>query len=156
MKFEREKESLRRILLFMTPWTVAHQGPLPLGFPRQEYWNGLSFQKEIWSRILTFLWDFMDFPGGSNGRSICLQCERPGFDPWVRKLPWRRKWHPTPVLLPGKSHGQRSLVGYSPWGYKELDTTERLHFTFTSLHQIHPQLSVVSTLAQPLHSFWSY
>jgi len=46
---------------------------------------------------------------------------------WVRKIPWRRKWHPTPVLLPGKSHGQRSLVGYSPWGCKELDTTERLH-----------------------------
>ena len=39
----------------------------------------------------------------------------------------RRKWQPTPVLLPGKSHGQRSLVGYGPWGHKELDTTERLH-----------------------------
>ena len=42
---------------------------------------------------------------------------------------WRRQWHPTPVLLPGKSHGQRSLVGCSPWGRWELDTTERLHFT---------------------------
>ena len=42
--------------------------------------------------------------------------------------PWRRKWQSTPVLLPGKSHGQRSLVGYSPWGSKESDTTERLHF----------------------------
>ena len=41
---------------------------------------------------------------------------------------YRRKWQPTPVLLPGKFHGQRSLVGYSPWGCKELDTTERLHF----------------------------
>ena len=45
---------------------------------------------------------------------------------------WRRKWKPTPVLLPGKSHGWRSLVGYSPWGRKESDATERLHFT--SLH----------------------
>ena len=45
------------------------------------------------------------------------------------KYYWRRKWQPTPVLLPGKSHGQRSLVGYSPWGCKELDMTERLHFT---------------------------
>ena len=44
---------------------------------------------------------------------------------------WRRQWHPTPVLLPGKSHGQRSLVGCSPWGRKELDTTERLHFHFS-------------------------
>ena len=42
---------------------------------------------------------------------------------------WRRKWQHTPVFLPGKSHGQRSLVGYSPWGRKESDTTERLHFT---------------------------
>ena len=56
----------------------------------------------------------------------CLQLGRPGFDPWVRKIPWRRKWQPTPVFLPGKSHGQRSLVGYSPWGRKESDTAERV------------------------------
>ena len=43
----------------------------------------------------------------------------------------RRQWHPTPVLLPGKSHGRRSLVGYSPWGREELDTTARLHFHFS-------------------------
>ena len=51
-----------------------------------------------------------------------------GFDPWVRKIPWKRKWQPTPVFLPGKSNGRRNLVGYSPWGRKELDTTGRLHF----------------------------
>ena len=44
---------------------------------------------------------------------------------------WRRQWHPTPVLLPGKSHGQRSLVGCSPWGLEELDMTEQLHFYFS-------------------------
>ena len=44
---------------------------------------------------------------------------------------WRGKWQPTPVLLPGKSHWQRSLVGYSPWGHEESDTTERLHFQFS-------------------------
>ena len=49
------------------------------------------------------------------------------FDPWVRKIPWRSKWQPSPVLLPGKSHRRRSLVGYSPWGCKESDTTEQLH-----------------------------
>ena len=54
-------------------------------------------------------------------------CRRPRFDPWVGKIPWRRKWQPTPVFLPGESHGGRSLVGYSPWGRKESDTTERLH-----------------------------
>ena len=45
-------------------------------------------------------------------------------------IPWRREWQPTPVLLPGKSHGQRNLAGYSPWGCKEANTTERLTFTF--------------------------
>ena len=48
------------------------------------------------------------------------QCRRHGFHPWVRKIPWRRKWHPTPVLLPGKVHGQRRLAGYSPWGRKRV------------------------------------
>ena len=47
------------------------------------------------------------------------------FDPWVRKIPWRRKGQPTLVFLPGESHGQRSLVGYSPWGPKELGITEQ-------------------------------
>ena len=56
----------------------------------------------------------------------------PGFDPWVGKIPWRRKWQPTPVLLPGKFHGLRSLVDYSPWGHKESDTTEQLHFHFSA------------------------
>ena len=68
------------------------------------------------------------FPGGSDGNGNRLQFERPGFDPWVGKIPWRRKWQPTPVILPGKFHGWRNLIGYSPWGCKESDTTERLHF----------------------------
>ena len=62
-----------------------------------------------------------------------LQCRRPGFDPWVRKFSWRRKWQLTPVFLPGKSHGRRSPVGYSPWYCKESDTTERLHFHFQNI-----------------------
>ena len=49
---------------------------------------------------------------------IFLRCRRHGLDPWVGKIPWRRKWHPTPLFLPGKSHGQRSLAGCSPWGRK--------------------------------------
>ena len=48
------------------------------------------------------------------------------FNPRVRKIPWKRKWQPTPVFLPGKSQGQKSLAGYSPWNHKELDTTEQL------------------------------
>ena len=50
------------------------------------------------------------------------------------QLFWRRKWQPTPVFLPGESHGQRSLVGYSPWGRKESDTTERLTHTYITLN----------------------
>ena len=47
------------------------------------------------------------------------------FDPWVGKIPWWKKWKLTPIFLPGKSHGQRKLAGYSPWGCRESDTTER-------------------------------
>ena len=52
---------------------------------------------------------------------------RPRFDLWIGKIPWKKKWQPIAVFLPGKPHGQRSLVGYSPWGCKELDTTESVH-----------------------------
>ena len=62
-----------------------------------------------------------------NGKESACQCRRHGFDPWVWKIPWRRKWQPTPVFLPGESHGQRNLVGHNPWSRKESDTTERLH-----------------------------
>ena len=57
-------------------------------------------------------------------RLQCRKHRRSGFDPWVRKISWRRKWQPTPVFSPDKSHGQRSLVDYSPKGCKELDMTE--------------------------------
>ena len=52
------------------------------------------------------------------------RCKRWRFNPWVGKIPWRRARQPTPVFLPGESHGQRSLAGYSPWSHKESDTTE--------------------------------
>ena len=54
-------------------------------------------------------------------------------DPWVRKILWRRKWQPTPVPLPGKFHGQRIPVGYSPWGCKEFDTTGQLNWGKTGI-----------------------
>ena len=59
----------------------------------------------------------------------CRRHERCSFSPWVGKIPWSRKWQPTPIFLLSKSHGQRSLAGYSPWGHKELDTTEHAHIT---------------------------
>ena len=57
-------------------------------------------------------------------------------------MAWRRKWQPTPVFLPGKFHGLRSLVGYSSWGCKELDTTEQLHFTSLVRSQTHVDISI--------------
>ena len=60
-------------------------------------------------------------------RDKCLpvqETKETRFEPWIEKIPWRREWLPMPVFLPGESHGQRSLVGYSPRGHKELDTTD--------------------------------
>ena len=62
-------------------------------------------------------WWYQDLTGGARGK--CRRCKRCRFDPWVRKIPWRRKWQTTPVFLPGEPHGQRSLAGYSPWDHKE-------------------------------------
>ena len=56
---------------------------------------------------------------GKESAYRCRKCRRHTFSPWARKIPRSRKWQPTPVLLPGKSHGQRSLVGSSPWGHKD-------------------------------------
>ena len=71
------------------------------------------------------------FPGGTvvenlpanagDSRDAC------GFDPWVGKIPWRRKWRPTPVFLPEESHGQKSLAVYSPWGCKETRLSDWVH-----------------------------
>ena len=62
-----------------------------------------------------------------SGKGSACQCRRPKrceFNPWVGKMPWRRAWQPSPIFLPGESHGERSLVGYSPWGHKESDKAE--------------------------------
>ena len=125
------------VWLFETPWTVACQAPLSMEFPNNNTVVGCHFLLQgifptqgsnlhlLNCRQILYLWDF---PGGSDGKSICLRSGRPRFAPWVRKIPCRRKWQSILVFLPGKSHGRRSLVGYSPWGRKESDTTEQLHF----------------------------
>ena len=98
----------------MTTWTVAHQVPLSMGFSRQGYWSGWPCPPPA---------DISD----------------PGIKPVSLKspalagvfFPTSATGHPTPVLLPGKSHGWRSVVGCSPWGREKSDTTERLHFHFS-------------------------
>ena len=99
-------------------------------------WVAISFSKahietstNKWKLIVTTT---LGFPGGSDGKASAYNVRDSGFDRWVGKILWRRKWQPIPVLLPGKSHRWRSLVGYSLWGCKESDMSERLHF-FTSL-----------------------
>ena len=74
-------------------------------------------------------------PKRLSGKESTCQYRKLGFDPWIEEIPWRRKQQPTPVFLSEKSHGQRSLVGYSPWCCKEFYTTERLSVrTHTHTH----------------------
>ena len=112
-KWKVKVKSLSRVRLFATPWTVAYQAPTSMGFPRQEYWSGLPLPSPRWS-LLTG--KFFIFRIQKCSELFCTDL---------------RQWQPTPVLLPGKSHGQRNLVGYSPWGHEELDRTDQLHFHFS-------------------------
>ena len=105
------------------------------GQDSEQYWNSSIF---LWSlvegielldngRQSSFIENMgwrRHFPGGACGKESTCQCKRCRLDPWVGKIPWSRKWYPIPVFLPGKSHEQRSLVGYIPWGCKDSDTTE--------------------------------
>ena len=77
------------------------------------------------------IWSLGGFPDGPAGKESACNAgdRRHWFNPWILNIPWRRQWQPTPVFLPGKSYGERSLMGYSPWGHKELDTTEQLTHT---------------------------
>ena len=74
-------------------------------------------------------------PGGASGEDSscrCRSCKRHGSDPWLRQIPWRKAWQPTPVFLPGRSHCQRRLAGYR-WGHKKLEMTEQLSIYFSIL-----------------------
>ena len=118
------------VWLFVIPWTVACQAPLSMEFSRQEYWNGLPFRLNQLSRSfrlvyvcilsevskLTNEYGLPRWHSGKESACQCRRCKRCEFNPWIGKIPWRRKWQSTPVFLFGKSHVQRSLVGYSPWG----------------------------------------
>ena len=110
----------------------APETALVLGGVSQPRWQQVSLPQ--WSlqmtvpRLASYLQPMRDLasPGGARGTEPTCQCRRRrrrGFDPWIGKIPWRRAWQPTPVFLPGESHGQRSLAGYSPQGSKESDTT---------------------------------
>ena len=95
------------------------------------------------------------FPGGTSGKESSCQCRKCRFEPWVWKIPWSRKWHPTPVFLPGKPHGHRNLVGYSSWGHKESDTTEQLSTILHRNEMVSKLESEDINMNKFLHSKWS-
>ena len=74
---------------------------------------------------------------GGESACQCRRCRRRRFDPWVEKIPWRRKWQATPVFLLGELHGQRSLAGYSWWDLTELDAAEHARVCFTRTPTFH-------------------
>ena len=103
----------------------------------------------------------MAFPGDNSGKEPAHRCRRHnrcGFNPWDwKKIPWRRKWQPSPVFLPGESHGQRSPAGYSSWNHRELDMTEldwhaRIHVWFSPLSSASWNSSLLAR--SPELSFW--
>ena len=89
----------------------------------------VSWLKPLYQPLLLYILSKRGFPDGLGGQESACQCrrhKRPRFLPWLGNIPWRRAWQPTPVSLPGESHGQRSLAGYSPQGCRGSDTPERL------------------------------
>ena len=86
-------------------------------------------------------------------KRICLQCRRPGFNTWARKIPWIREWQLTSVFLPGEFPGQRRLAGYSPWGHKESDMTKWLTFSLFHVCTFNVCPFVLSLDSQALLTF---
>ena len=103
------------------------------------------------SAITKFLVNYRGLPWCFRQWRVCLQCGRPGFDLWVGKVPWRRKWQPIPIFLPGKSHGWSSLAGYSPWGHKGRTPLS----DFTSLITYIPREKQVLTSRNQGGSVWA-
>ena len=142
-------KSLSHIRLFATPWTVhgilqatilewfaisfSKEGVLTMS-RCQEWLKGMRTQNTIpmlnsWGHLYN-----IRLPQLLSGKESTCQCRRHRFKPWVGKIPWRRKWQATPVFLPGKSRGQRSLASYSPWGHK------RVRHDIVAKQQQHSQL----------------
>ena len=118
-KWKVKGKSLSRVWLLATPWTTAYQAPPSMGFfqARVLEWGAIAFSDIWYSCIELNTHTHRGFPGGASGKEPPYQCKRHkrhGFDPWVRKILSSRAWPPTPLFLPGKFHGHRSLVGYSP------------------------------------------
>ena len=103
--------SLLLILVCMCIYIYLHISACSAGDCRDggAWWAAVCGVAQSWTQLKQ-----------RSSSSSSLQCRRSRFCPWVGKIPWRRKWQPTPVLLPGEFHGQKSLEGYSPWGCKRV------------------------------------
>ena len=102
-----------------------HRSKMPCPFSGQS--SAHESQPHPWENALEhtldrgWVWNLVLILGiQPAGKESACQCRRPGFDPWVGKIPWRRKWQPTPVFLPGESHGQRSLAGLQSMGWQRV------------------------------------
>ena len=115
-------------LLYIPHHSTSH-GPL-IWTQLRDWESGLT---SLYPGVFIFNMELWVLPCGSDGKESTCNAGDPRLIPWVRKILWRREWQPTPVFLPGESHGQRSLVGCSPWGCKEWDTTEQRTHTDTEL-----------------------
>ena len=98
------------------------------------FWQ--SFQMETLSYAHSNDYLKSGLPMWLSGKESTCQCRRPGFNPWGGKIPWRRKWQPTLVFLPGESHGRGSLADSSPWDPNEPDTTEWLNNNDVNTHSL--------------------
>ena len=89
---------------------------------RESWYAAVHVVTKSWTQLgdLTSTNKALGLPRWINGKESICQCQRGRLSPWVQKFPWRRKWQPTPVFLPGKSPGQRRLAGYSSWAYKRV------------------------------------
>ena len=109
---------LRELVMDMEAWRAEIHGVTK----SQTWLSDWTELNEIYFQLgHTKRW--LGFPGGTSGKEPACQCRRRKrceFDSWVGKIPWRRKWQPTSLFLPGESHGQKNLVGYSPWGRKRV------------------------------------
>ena len=99
----------------------------------------LSLYFQMSPNQVAISWGRIELPWWLRWWRIYLQCGRLGFHPWIGKVPWRRKRQPAPGFLPRESHGQRSLVDYSPWACKESDTTQGLALDLDRRQMAHPQ-----------------
>ena len=141
-----------RVRLFATLWTIAHQAPLSIGFSRQDYWSVLLFSspgdlpdpgieplsltspgRPIYIYIHAYIYIhnlsiyicmyILGLPWWLRGKESTCQCRRHRFDPWVGKIPWRRKWQPTPVFLLGNPMDRGAWQAVVPGVSKESDMT---------------------------------